>query len=153
MLVILLGISVPLIQGVFVRRFKIVLFYLLSSSGGRPLVYGYYSPILILLIIPFYIHLICRIMGVVSNYGGMYLGLESVFVIISIPGSLPFFFKIGMMRCLVRGGGFFLVVILALFVLNITITINVMVNFNYKFSPGNKHFIFLFIRYMIVPYF
>lgn len=152
-IIILLRIVFPLVQGIFVRRFKIVLFYLISSSGRRALIYGYYSPLSIILTIPLYMHLMYRIMGMVGTFGNIYLGLESVFVLIRIPGRLPFYFKIGIMGCLVEGGGLMLLVVLVIFVLNITITINVIVNFNYKFSPANKHFIFLFIRYIVGPYF
>lgn len=150
--VIMVSIVLPLIQGMFTARFKGVFFYLMTASGSSLIVYSYYSPFMMCVVRLFYAHMMSGVSGMVGARGNLYLGLESVFLLMSQPGSMPFYFKLAAMRLVGEGGGLLLVLVLIIIVLNLTLIINVIMNFNYKFSPGNKHFLFLMVRYMVVPY-
>jgi len=79
------------------------------------------------------------------------IGLESNFVIIRIPGSLPFYMKMLLIGELSPNGGLFLFIFMSSLLLNSIITINNILNINYKVMK-NKGFMFLIFFYIIFPF-
>jgi len=130
---------------------KVILFLVLTSSSNVFIMLFYFFFNFCLLITPFYLYILYNVFGI---YGRkmIRIGLESNFVIIRIPGSLPFYIKMLLIGELSPNGGLFLFIFMSSLLLNSIITINNILNINYKVMK-NKGFMFLIFFYIIFPFF
>jgi len=107
-LFILLLRILPLIQCILNMSSKVILFLVLTSSSNVFIILFYFFFNFCLLITPFYLYILYSIFGI---YGRkmIRIGLESNFVIIRIPGSLPFYMKMLLIGELSPNGGLFFI--------------------------------------------
>jgi len=151
-IIFIIGRIFSLLQSFFVKSFKGVLFILFTSRRNNLLVFSFFSPHHIIFVLPFYVYLLYTIVGVVNIRGIMFMGLESIFILISIPGSIPFNIKMLIIIFLSQTGRVFFIVFIIMLLLNILVRINVMFNFNYKFRVLNKHYVFIFFGLNFILY-
>lgn len=94
MIVVVLGSIIPLVQSLVSSRLWHLVFLLLTSSANHTLLVGIFDAAGRLVVFLLYSITIYLIVGPMSSTHCIIVGYELVFVLIGLPGGLPFYIKI-----------------------------------------------------------
>lgn len=121
------------------------------SRGNNLLVYSYFNFSHFLIILPIYLFIINNMVGMVRLHGNIYIGVEVIYILMGMPGSIPFIIKLIILTGFIERGLFFFLFIITM-VFNLTVSLNILLNINRKFRMINKRFIFIIISLCLVVF-
>lgn len=147
---ILISSILPLIQSIFLSQIKIVLFIVLTSRGNNLLIFGYYSPNYILVMLLFYISSIYYLPGLVTSNGNFFIGGEVYLLLFGFPGSLPFYIKLNIISFMTPDGSLIIAIFILGSLLNLVLILNFIPYYYFYLPPINKQFIYLAVVYIFL---